>query len=141
MKQNIFYASAIFLGSFVFFSCKKNADTNSNITVESLSGTYALKALTWTYGGTTHNVYDSIEVCERDNLIKLNTDKTVNFIDAGTVCAPPADDNDTWSLSGDSLYLGATAAIIKSFDGTTLVITGNADGNSGVIGTTTLQKR
>lgn len=142
MKRNYFHF-LIVLVSFVFFACKKDANTNADITIENLSGTYELKALTWTSGGTTTNIYDLIDDCEKDNLIKLNTDKTANFIDAGIACTPPEDENGTWSLSGDSLYLsnGSDGGKIKSFDGKILVITGQPAGEPGVTATTTLQKK
>src|SRR4051794_9446831 len=84
-------------------SCQKSGGSTNSITVESLAGTYGLKALIWNYNGLSVNVYDSLDACDRDNLVKLNTDKTVNFIDAGVACDPPSDDNGTWDLKGDSL--------------------------------------
>ncbi|MBV9963801.1 MAG: lipocalin family protein [Parafilimonas sp.] len=125
-------------------ACSKSGSSGGVIpTVENLSGTYALKALVWVYAGQTINVYDSLDACERDNLTALNSDKTIDYIDAGTVCNPPEDDNGTWDLKGDSLYTSANtnASKIKSFDGKTLVLTGAPDGTIDVVATTTLEKQ
>ncbi len=124
--------------------CKKSGTSNNNaITVENLAGTYALKSLLYTYAGITINIYDSLDACDKDNLVKLNTDKTVNFIDAGVKCDPPSDDNGTWDLKGDSIKFSAnfTSAKIESFDGKTLVLSGTPDGEPGVTATTTLVKQ
>jgi hypothetical protein len=142
MKQIIFNL-VYFCAAFFFFSCSKEKDANGDITVENLSGTYELKALTWMSGSTNVNVYELLDDCEKDNLIRLNVDKTANYIDAGIVCSPPEEENGTWYLSGDSLYLsnGADGGKIKSFDGTTLVLTGSPASDPGVTATTTLQKK
>ena len=129
----------------IIVSCKKNDNPATPLTEANLAGTYALKALTWTYAGVTINVYDSLDACDKDNLLKLNTDKTLNFIDAGIVCNPSESANGVWALHGDSLVLGGTGPIesskIKSFDGTTLVVTGTPSGQPGVTGVTTLKKQ
>ena len=125
-------------------ACSKSGSSNGvTPTVDNLSGTYALKALVWVYNGESINVYDSLDACEKDNLTKLNSDKTIDYIDAGTVCNPPEDDNGTWDLKGDSLYTSANtnASKIQSFDGKTLVLTGNPDGTTDVMATATLVKQ
>lgn len=127
-------------------ACSKgdnSAGVNTNLTVQSLSGTYSLKALTWQSSGITVNVYDQLDDCEKDDLIKLNADKTANFIDAGIMCAPPGDDTGTWDLKGDSLYTSGSdlTSKIQSFDGKTLVLTGSPPNEPGVKATTTLQKQ
>src|SRR4051812_21957156 len=143
MKKNslitLLAATLIFAAN----ACKKSSTSNNAITVESLAGTYSLKALIWNYSGITINVYDSLDACDRDNLVTLNTDKTVNFIDAGVACTPPSDDNGTWDLKGDSITFSSnfSSAKIESFDGKTLVLSGTPDGISGAIATTTLLKQ
>jgi|KBSMisStaDraftv2_1062788.scaffolds.fasta_scaffold13009_3 hypothetical protein len=135
-------AAALFI--IAITACQKSGSSSNNaITVENLSGTYSLKALLWNYGGISINVLDSLDACEKDNLVKLNTDKTVNFIDAGIVCDPPSDDNGMWDLKGDSIKFSdnLTSAKIESYDGKTLVLSGTPDGVPGVIATTTLVKQ
>jgi len=135
-------AAALFI--IAITACQKSGSSSNNaITVENLSGTYSLKALLWNYGGISINVLDSLDACEKDNLVYLNTDKTVNFIDAGIVCDPPSDDNGMWDLKGDSIKFSdnLTSAKIESYDGKTLVLSGTPDGVPGVIATTTLVKQ
>jgi len=121
---------------------KSGTDNNAPYTVESISGTYALKALMINFGGVDYNVFDSLDACEKDNLVKFNTDKTVNFIDAGTVCSPPEDDNDTWDVKGDSIiFQNSGSGKIKSFDGRYLVLSGEDPAYPGVITTSTFEKQ
>lgn len=124
-------------------ACSKESNGDSAVTVENLAGTYALKSLIWNSSSSTVNVYDSLDACEKDNLTKLNADKTAEFIDAGVACNPPEDDNGTWDLRGDSLYFSSSinGAAIEGFDGKTLVLIGAPDGTTGVIATTILEKQ
>jgi hypothetical protein len=144
MKRTLLYTLGAWIFCIGFLACKKSVTTaNSAITIENISGTYALKGLVWSFGGFNFNVFDSLDACEKDNLIKFNTDKTVNYIDAGTACTPPADDNGTWDLQGDSLIFSSnySNAKIQSFDGKTLILTGVPEGESGTTATTTLEKQ
>lgn len=122
-------------------ACSKSGNNDHPLTIESISGTYALKALVVTYGGINLNIYDSLDACEKDNLIKFNTDKTVNYIDAGTVCSPSEDDNDTWDIRNDSIILSSSSAKINSFDGRYLSLTATDDSYPGAVTTTTLEKQ
>ena len=134
-------AVLLFIG---FTACKKSQSTSNAKTVQNLAGSYNLTALVWTQGIISVNVYDSLIPCEKDNVIQLNTDLTVNFHDAGIVCSPPLDANGHWRLSAnaDSLYLDTTASFIKSWDGKTLVLTGYVSGSgNAVIGTSTFVKK
>jgi hypothetical protein len=84
-EKTLLYTLGAWIFCMVFLACKKSVTTaNSAITIENISGTYALKGLVWSFGGFNFNVFDSLDACEKDNLIKFNTDKTVNYIDAGT---------------------------------------------------------
>ena len=144
MKKFIPIALTAAMLVFAAGACKKSGSSNnSSITIENLAGTYGLTSLTYTYAGITINIYDSLDACDKDNLVKLNTDKTVNFIDAGVRCDPPSDDNGTWDLKGDSIKFSDnyTSAKIESFDGKTLVLSGTPDGAPGVTATTTLVKQ
>jgi hypothetical protein len=143
MRKTLLTAMAIF-ATLAFFACKKSSSTSNAKTVENLSGSYNLTALTWTTLGVSVNVYDSLPDCEKDNVIKLNTDLSLDFIDGVPVCTPDESDHGSWSLSsnGDSLYFGTTASYIKSWDGKTLVLTGIVDdGPPQVLGQTTLVKK
>lgn len=121
---------------------KKDPINNTALNVENLSGTYALKALIWVGDGTSVDVYSQLDDCEKDNLTKLNTDKTFNLIDVGTVCTPPENDNGIWDIRGDSMYISnSNPGKIQSFDGKTLILTGIPDDEPDVIATTTLVKQ
>src|SRR5215216_3328223 len=104
MKRTLAYTLLAWIFVVGFLACKKSvSNNNSAITIENICGTYALKGLVWIIGEFNFNVYDSLDACQKDNLIKFNTDKTINYIDAGTVCTPAEDDNGTWDLQGDSI--------------------------------------
>ncbi len=112
----------------VINACKKSDSNSSNPsarTVQNFSGSYGITALTASVLGTNVNLYDSLPACDRDNIIQLNTNNSAQFIDAGVVCVPPSDSTGTWSLSSntDTLYIAGTANFIKSWDGTTLILT------------------
>jgi hypothetical protein len=143
MKQKRFYSILLLLLVFTFLGCQKDPDAKNDPSIENLSGTYGLKALVWNSGGMTINVYDQLPACEKDNLIKLNVDKTANFMDAGVVCSPPQNENGTWYIAHDSLYYSnsTAGAKITSFDGKTLVLTGHPDNEPTVIATSTLEKK
>ena len=143
MKKALLYTLFAGLAFSAVIACSKSGSSDHPLTVESISGTYALKAVILSYGGVNFNIYDSLEACEKDNLIKFNTDKTVNFIDAGTICSPSEDDNDTWDVRNDSIILGSSpSGKIDSYDGTTLVVTASGDDYyPGAVTTTTLQRQ
>ena len=144
MRKIVLAASAIAL-LLVIHSCSKKSDNPANArTVLALSGSYNLKALTASVLGQTLNLYDSLPACERDNIIKLNSNLVAQFIDSGVVCVPPSDSTGTWSLSQntDTIYIAGSASFIKSWDGKTLVLN-NAEQISGfpVLATSTLVKQ
>lgn len=120
MRYSLLLASAVML----FVACKKSDKTNTSRTMANMAGTYGLTALTATEAGITFNVYDTLPLCERDNLIELNANGSAQFIDAGLACTPPQDSTGAWHLSAnaDSIYLGNEAALINSFNGKTLVL-------------------
>lgn len=145
MKNTLFLV-LVYLFIVTLTGCNKkdsSKEIDTSLTIENLSGTYGLKALIWKSGSVSVNVYDQLDDCEKDNLIKLNPDKTANLIDAGTVCSPPEDDNGTWDLKGDSLFISSTgiASKIKSYDGKILVLTGAPPNDPTVEATTTLEKK
>jgi hypothetical protein len=140
MNKKHLYAVAVLLILTGIAACKKDHDSTP-ITPANLAGTYGLKSLVWTYGGQDYHVYDSLDPCEKDNLIQLNVDMSAKWIDAGIVCDPAENEDDTWYLSNDSLLFHSSieGGKIKSFDGKTLVMTGEPE--PGIVGTTTLVKQ
>lgn len=109
----------------IVMACSKDSSTNSSaITKENVAGSYMLTAATGSIPGIPpQNIYDSIPLCQRDDIYKLNLDYTMDYIDAGTKCVPPGDDVSTWSLSGTTkIIIGADTATIQSFNGKTLIV-------------------
>ncbi|HEY4936449.1 MAG TPA: lipocalin family protein [Puia sp.] len=147
--RKIQLASAAIVLFLVFYACKKSVNPTSNArTVQNLSGSYNLTALKGSILGISINLYDSLPPCERDNVIQLNADLTAQFIDSGTVsairCVPPSDSTGTWSLSQntDTLYIAGSANFITSWNGTTLVLTGDqsVSGYTATVTTTLVKK-
>jgi hypothetical protein len=127
-----------------FTACKKSENVSDARTVQNLSGSFHLNAIIWTTAGININVYDSLPPCEKDNVIQLNSDLTLDFIDGDIVCDPNETDHGTWSLSsnGDSLYFNSNPAYINSWDGKILVLSEIVEqGPPVVTGKTTLEKR
>jgi Lipocalin-like domain len=136
-----FSVIAVFL---VIDACKKSNSVSSAKTVQNLSGSYSLIALTANILGASVNLYDSLPPCERDNLIQLNANGSAAFIDANTKCSPPSDSTGTWSLSAntDTIYVAGNASFINSWDGKTLVLNNSEKVNGfPVVATTTLVKQ
>jgi len=144
MKSTLKYSSLVFMMFFAAIACSKNNDSiNVAFTVENISGTYILRALVWNYGGFNFNVYDSLEACEKDNYLVFNTDKTIDYIDGGTVCTPSSDDSGTWDVIGDSIIFSNNFdnAKIESYDGKYLILSGTPEDSPGVKATSTFEKQ
>ena len=147
--RKIALAASIVCSILVINACKKSDSNSSNPsarTVQNLSGSYKLTAITASALGANINLYDSLPACDQDNVIELDTNKTAHFIDAGVKCVPPSDSTGTWSLSSntDTIYVSGTANFIKSWDGKTLML--NSVENLGgipvpITATTTLVKQ
>ena len=147
--RKIALAASIVCSILVINACKKSDSNSSNPsarTVQNLSGSYKLTAITASALGANINLYDSLPACDQDNVIELDTNKTAHFIDAGVKCVPPSDSTGTWSLSSntDTIYVSGTANFIKSWDGKTLTL--NSVENLGgipvpITATTTLVKQ
>ena len=143
MRKFVLGATAITL-LLVINACKKSSNNSGAKTVQNLSGSYDLVALTASLSGISINLYDSLPDCEKDNVIKLNTDLSAQFVDAGTPCAPPSDSTGVWSLSSnsDTIYVAASAFFIKSWDGKTLVLNSTEEVSGfPVVATETLTKQ
>ncbi len=132
--QSVLTASLAVLA--IFSACKKNdnkktADDPSARTVANFAGTYSLDSLTASAFGQSANLYDSLDACQKDDEVILKTDLSAVFSDGAVKCDPSTDSTGTWRLSDntDSIYIGANGGKIKSWDGTSLVITGTQDFN------------
>ena len=74
-----------------------------------------------------------MSACKKDNVVRFNTDMTVNFIDAGTVCSSPTNSTGTWWLADGCLYLDGEPLRIKNFNGKTLALTAISSQDPGTI--------
>jgi hypothetical protein len=134
---------------FISVACKKSNNTTSNTdakTVQNLSGSYMITAINVNSGGVNFDEYASLTACQKDNVIKLNTDLSADYEDLGTVCVPSETSTGSWglfansdslSISGVSALPGKFTALIQSWTGTTLVLVG-ANQISGVTAVTTI---
>ena len=144
MRKTVLAFSAI-VAFLVIDACKKSDSVSSNArTMQNLSGSYTLVALTANILGVSVKLYDSLPPCEKDNLIQLNANGNAQFIDANIKCVPPSDSTGTWSLSSntDTIYVAGNASFINSWDGKTLVLNNSEKFNRlPVVATTTLVKQ
>jgi hypothetical protein len=144
--RKIYFAASVILLFGVINACKKSTTSSNARTMQSLSGSYNITAITADVVGQTVDIYDSLPACERDNIIQLDATGIAKFIDGGVVCVPASDSSGTWSLSQntDTLYVAGGASFIKSWDGTKLVLA-NQETITGipfpVTATTTLLKK
>jgi hypothetical protein len=106
-------------------ACKKDKDAPA-INKENVAGTYKLMTVKASVNGSSEVDADDREVCEKDNLYKLNADNSFIYQDAGTVCDPAGDFEATWNLNDKEIsseeYPGLNGTI-TSFDGTNLDVT------------------
>ncbi len=137
-KSQLFLLLSVAFLFAIISSCKKSSSSNSSITKENLAGSYKLTDLTITIPPfPAQNILDSVPACQRDDIVKLNLDLTMQNIDAGTKCNPPGDFSSTWSLSGDSIRVDTLVGVIQKFDGKTLVIQSPVNIPPSITGTTT----
>ncbi len=123
MRNSILLIPAVVLFS-VFVSCGKDNSQPGARTVDNLSGTYDLTALSVKYGSSSIDLYATLPDCVKGNTVNFGTDSRVNFTDVPPVCTPLADSIANWSLSAntDTLYIATDKYFINSWDGTTLVL-------------------
>jgi len=116
----------VLFGLFLFLSvisCSKSSSDSHAINVANISGTYLLTAVTVSLPPAPPiSVMDSIPLCRRDDLIKLNSNMSVYFVDAGTQCVPSGNDTSTWALSGTNISIDTLSGTISKFDGHILQI-------------------
>jgi hypothetical protein len=124
MKKFLFSALAITL---LFSACKKEDKEEKAVTPtkENLSGIYKITKIMGKQGSAAEQdvTGDWLDECERDDLYKLNTDYSYEWIDAGTKCFPAGGYTDSWNLLNSlTVVIDGDTYNIKSFDGKTLVL-------------------
>jgi hypothetical protein len=112
----------------MLLSCSKKEADSIIPTKENLAGSYKTQKITAMYSGTGFeiNITNTIlpDSCDRDDILKINTDNTVNYIDAGMVCTPPNDRSSTWNLTSNSTFdLDSDSYTIRKWDGVNMEAT------------------
>ncbi len=146
MKRNSqsYLTIAIAMAIVTIFGCSKSDSGGGNpsdVTTANVSGSYKLTSIVLSIPPAPPIDYtdsvDVIAVCQRDDIYKLNTDLTYNYIDAGTQCSPPGDGTGSWKLIGTTkIVIDSDTADINSFTGTVLKISVTST-VSGITGTVT----
>jgi hypothetical protein len=132
----------------VIIACKKTTPSSNPDakTVQNLSGSYLITAINVNSSGVNFDEYASLTACQKDNIVKLNTDLSADYEDVGIICTPSETSTGTWSLSSNSDSLSISgistfpqglSALIQSWNGTTLVLVGTNQ-ISGTTATTTV---
>src|SRR5258708_24367844 len=91
----------------ITWACHKNNDSPVAINFANLAGTYKVTAVVLSQGSIHINFYDSIDVCQRDDLFKFNKDSSFQYVDAGIVCSPNGSFSSTWTLNGNNLSVAS----------------------------------
>ena len=105
MKKSLLFSLIIAL----LASCSKSreTETNCNLNVAALSGSYRITAVKYKATPTSpeEDYYNQLfwDICERDDIITLNANRTYTFVDAGIKCSYPTDVAGTWSLFDSTL--------------------------------------
>ncbi len=103
-----------------FSSCKKKDKiSNCNLTEANLAGSYKVESIKYKSSPSSQEVDGTsivLDPCEIDDIITFNPNHTLIHTDEGTQCAPPSDDNGSWSLSGSTLNFDGTLQTIDTFD-------------------------
>jgi hypothetical protein len=97
------------LGVAALGACKKNNETSPEASRTELLTTksWRMSAATTTKGTVKTDEYAATQACERDNLIKFNTNKSVVVDEGATRCDPadPQTQISTWDFNNDQTKL------------------------------------
>lgn len=122
MKRTIFALATMLL---LVTSCKKDKKDSSEVTVANLSGSYKISKITALVGSNPEtDVTDVLlDACDKDDIIKLNSNMTLQWEDRGVQCSPPNTYSDTWSLPNNTtIVIEGEQGTIRKFDGTNLEV-------------------
>lgn len=129
----------------LFASCKKDDDNNNcERTISGIAGSYKISGFQYkqTPNSTPIDALIFLDACQKDDVLKLNTNGTYNSIDAGTACSPDGSFSGTWNVTGNYLVQdGTDSASIKSYDCNALVLTYTGYNTPGDEATLTLVKQ
>jgi hypothetical protein len=105
-------------------SCKKDDDDALVASVQSISGSYKLGAMTYKDGNNPEEDLTILfDACELDDVMNLKNDKTYHVTDAGTVCVPPGDYDGNWDVPTSTKFvIDGDEWVIDSYDGKVLKV-------------------
>lgn len=123
MKMKLVLASLGLVA--ILASCDKDpVEPDCSVTKNNLAGTYKLSAVKYKLSASApeQDFFALMEACEKDDLIKLNSNGTYTYTDVGTICDPFGTNSGTWSVTGNTLQSdGVISGTITSYDCRTLV--------------------
>ncbi len=122
----------------LFSACSKT--TTQTYTKDQLIGTYTIVSIRGAATGAPEQDLMSVflDDCQRDDLMVLKSDLTLQMVDAGTTCVPSSnDDSGDWNVNGNTFYWDGEPYRIKSLTNTSLVIEESTT-NNGVTQTITV---
>ncbi|SEN69195.1 hypothetical protein SAMN05660816_01250 [Niastella yeongjuensis] len=125
-----------------FSACSKT--TTKTYYKEDLIGTYTIVSITSKISGSSElNVTDDyLQDCQKDDLMVLKSDLSLQMVDAGTTCYPSSNDSGDWDVNGSTFYWNGEPYKIRSLTTTNLVIEEvNSNSNNDEVITVTLVKR
>lgn len=128
----------------IFISCKKDDAQPQTCaqTVASIAASYKLTSQRYKpSGGVESEIINTLNACEKDNLLVLNSNTTFVHQDAGVVCTPSQNYAGDWSVAGGNLVLETITYTINSFNCTDLVFYRNDFPNAGDRTTYTYRKQ
>ena len=119
--RTFFFLSALL--TLLLSSCKKE----SLVTKENIAGIYLTTVFIYQVGNAAPiDGIATADVCERDDLLQLNENYTLVYLDAGIQCNPPYTGTGTWALPSSSVItMGGENYDIVSFNGKTLTLKQN----------------
>jgi hypothetical protein len=115
-------------------SCKKDKDAPAPlvISIETISGSYKLAALTHKVDNLPEeDDMKNMDECEKDDILKFMPDKSFVGVDAGLKCS--GDYTGDWDLpSTTQLVLNGTTWVLELYDGKVLKISRTVSGSSSI---------
>jgi sulfur transfer complex TusBCD TusB component (DsrH family) len=123
MKRTVLFIAISGIAALVIVSCKKSDSPNSKPSQQSLIGTYKLASYTASGGGQTEDMMKYMDACLKDDQILLKADSVYQYVDAGTTCNSNGNWSGQWYVSNSYFIIDQDTSNIKSFNGSSLVLT------------------
>lgn len=101
----------------VFTSCKKD-DKKCDFNQANFAGTYKVTSVIYKADASTSAVdeFTTWDACEKDDLVIFNTNGTVTYQDAGTVCTPDGNDTGIWAyVNSSTVIIDGDNATVSDF--------------------------